>query len=381
MKKKLTQKAVEHAKPGKHYDDHGLILTVRPSGSKYWFWRGTVRGKRTDLGVGAYPYVSLAEARNIAFQYRKLSKAGQDPRVNRSCPTFANALETVIALHRRTWKPGGGSEQQWRSELGKHAIPRLGGKRVDEITTSDVMAVLTTDHLWTRRPAIAKRVRQRIGAVMKWAIARGHRGDNPAGDAIGAALPKSNGRKTHYKALPHAEVSQAIVQVRDGRSWAGIKLAFEYLVLTAARPAEVRLATWDEIDLRSAMWTVPASRMKADRKHQVPLADRAMEILRETEDLFGGEGLLFPGPRGQVIHSASIYSMLRRQGIQTTLHGFRASFRTWCGDTGQPRELAEASLAHVIPNSTAAAYARGTMFERRQRLMQDWAVYLAARDS
>ncbi len=119
MKKRLTQKSVEHAKPGKHYDEHGLILTVRPSGSKYWFWRGTVRGKRTDLGVGTYPYVSLAEARDIAFQYRKLSKAGQDPRANRGCPTFADALETVIALHRRTWKPGGGSEQQWRSEPGR----------------------------------------------------------------------------------------------------------------------------------------------------------------------------------------------------------------------------------------------------------------------
>lgn len=136
------------------------------------------------------PYVSLAEARNIAFQYRKVSKAGQDPRVNRGCPTFADALETVIALHSRTWKPGGGSEQQWRSELGKHAIPRLGQKRVDEITTSDVMAVLTTDHLWTRRPTIAKRVRQRIGAVMKWAIAQGHRGDNGRGCHWGGA-PKA----------------------------------------------------------------------------------------------------------------------------------------------------------------------------------------------
>ena len=201
-------------------------------------------------------------------------------------------------------------------------------------------------------------------------------GDNPAGDAIGAALPRHNGRKRHYKALPHAEVSQAIIQVRAGGSWAGIKLAFEYLVLTAARTAEVRLATWDEIDLERATWTVPASRMKAGRQHRIPLADRAVEILRETEDLFGGEGLLFPGPRGQVIHSASIYSMLRQQGIQTTLHGFRASFRTWCGDTGQPRELAEAALAHVVPNATEAAYARGTMFERRRRLMAEWADYL-----
>ena len=378
MKKRLTPKSVEHAKPGKHYDEHGLILTARPSGSKYWFWRGTVRGKRTDLGVGTYPYVSLAEARDIAFQYRKLSKAGHDPRTNRACPTFADALKTVIALHRRTWKPGGGSEQQWRSELGTHVMPRLGQKRVDEITTGDVMAVLTADHLWTRRPTIAKRVRQRIGAVMKWAIAQGHRADNPAGDAIGAALPKHNGRKMHYGALPHAEVSRAIIQVRDGGSWAGIKLAFEFLVLTAARTAEVRLATWDEIDLESATWTVPASRMKAGRQHRVPLADRAVEILREAEDLIGGEGLLFPGPRGQVIHSASIYSMLRRQGIQTTLHGFRASFRTWYGDSGQPRELAEAALAHIVPNATEAAYARGTMFERRRRLMADWAGYLEA---
>ena len=378
MKKRLTRQSVEHAKPGKHYDEHGLILTVRPSGSKYWFWRGTVRGKRTDLGVGTYPYVSLDEAREIAFRYRKLSKAGRDPRRSRACPTFADALETVIALHRGTWKPGGGSEEQWRSELGTHAIPRLGRKRVDEITAGDVMAVLAANRLRTRRPAIAKRVRRRIGAVMKWAVAQGHREDNPAGDAIGAALLKHGGRKRRYKALPHAEVSQAIAQACDCRSWPGIKLAFEFLVLTAARAVEVRLATWDEIDLESATWTVPALRMKAGGEHRVPLADRAMAILREAAGLFGGEGLLFPGPRGQAMHSASIYSMLRRQGIETTLHGFRASFRTWCGDSGQPRGLAEAALAHMILNATEAADARGTMFERRRRLMGEWAAYLEA---
>ena len=179
------------------------------------------------------------------------------------------------------------------------------------------------DHVCQRRlgqfARLATVPAPRPRARSKPAIAQGHRGDNPAGDAIGAALPKHNGRKRHYRALPHAEVSHAIIQVRGGGSWIGIRLAFEYLVLTAARTAEVRLATWDEIDLGNATWTVPASRMKAGKQHRVPLADRATAILQEAADLFGAEGLLFPGPRGQVIHSASIYSMLRRQGIQTTL--------------------------------------------------------------
>ena len=348
--------------PGKYYDLHGLILIVRAGGTKYWAWRGTVRGKRKDLGIGTYPYISLREARDMAFQYRRASKLRQDPRAVRACPKFAQAVESVIALNRPAWKQGGGTEQQWRTELAKYAIPRLGTKPVDQITTADVMATLVAGDLWTTRPSLAGRLRQRIGAVMKWSVAQGHRDDNPAGDAIAAALPKHNGRVKHHRALPHVEVAAAVARVRESGAWAGVKLAFEFMVVTATRTGEVRLARWNEIDLEARTWTIPANRMKAGRPHRVPLSERALEILRDAANRLGGqEGLVFPSRRGKVLNQTTIYTMLRRLEIPSTAHGFRASFRTWCGDSAQPRELAEAALAHVVPNATEAAYTRGTI--------------------
>ena len=365
--------------PGKYYDQHGLILLVRAGGTKYWVWRGTVRGKRTDLGIGTYPYITLKEARYTAFEYRRASMLGRDPRGARACPTFAEAVESVIALNREAWKKGAGTEKQWRTELAKYAFPRLGEKPVKEITTADVMATLTADNLWTTKPSLAGRLRQRIGAVMKWSVAQGYRDDNPASDAVAAALPRHNGRVRHHRALPHAEVPAAVARVHESRAWRGVKLAFEFMVLTAARTGEVRLARWREIDPEARTWTIPANRMKAGRPHRVPLSDRALEVLREAADRLGGqEGLVFPGRRGKMLNPTTIYTMLRRLDIPSTAHGFRASFRTWCGDSAQPRELAEAALAHVVPNRVEAAYARGTMFERRRRLMEGWADYLGA---
>ena len=379
MGKALSAVFVKGVKePGKYYDHHGLILLVRAGGTKYWAWRGTVRGKRTDLGIGRYPYITLKEAREMAFEYRRASMLGRDPRGTRAAPTFAEAVESVIALNRAAWKKGAGTEEQWRTELATYAVPRLGAKPVDQITTADVMDTLTARNLWTIRPSLAGRLRGRIGSVMKWAVAQGHRNDNPAGDALVAALPKRSQRVKHHRALPHAEVAEAVARVQESGAWAGVKLAFEFMVLTATRTGEARLARWDEIDLEARTWTVPASRMKAGKAHRVPLSDRAVKVLREAEDLFDREGLLFPSRRGKVLNQTTIYTMLRRLGIPSTAHGFRASFRTWCGDSAQPRELAEAALAHVVPNATEAAYARGTMFERRRRLMQEWADYLAS---
>ena len=183
----------------------------------------------------------------------------------------------------------------------------------------------------------------------------------------------------HHRALPHADVPAAVARVHGSRAWRGVKLAFEFLVLTAARTGEVRLARWREIDLEARTWTIPASRMKAGRPHRVPLSDRALEVLGDAADRLGGrDGLVFPGRRGKMLNPTTIYTMLRRLDIPSTAHGFRASFRTWCGDSAQPRELAEAALAHVVPNRAEAAYARGTLFERRRWLMQAWADYLGA---
>ena len=367
-------------KPGKYGDRHGLILQVRPTGSKYWFWRGTVRGKRVDYGIGSYPYVTLAEARETAFEYRKQAKAGADPKALNAAPTFEEAFERVLAIHRRTWKPGSRTEEQWRREMTVYAFADIGRTRVNEVTTADVMRVLLANHLWTEKPGVAKRLRQRIGAVMKWAVAQGYRENNPAGDAVGAVLPKHNGSPTHFKALPHRRVGEAVSAVRESSTWLGIKLGFEFMVLTAARTIEVRLATWDEIDMEAARWTVPPDHMKAKREHRVPLSYRAVELLDEAAERFGTEGLLFPGPTGNPYSGTSLYKMLRRLAIPATAHGFRSSFRDWAAEkTDHPWEVVEAALAHVVKNKVEAAYRRTDLFERRRRLMEDWAEYLAGR--
>ena len=245
MAKRLTNAFVKTAPPGRHYDEHGLMLRVWPTGAKNWIWRGTVLGRRVDLGLGAYPYTSLAEARRKAFENRRLARAGGDPRAavaESPAPTFEQALEEVLAIQRVSWRPGGRSEAQWRASLRTYAFPRLGRMRVDHITTRDVMAVLLP--IWGTRRETARRVRQRIGAVMKWAVANGYRGDNPADDAIAAALPQGGGREKHFRALPHAQVPAAIAKVRDSGAGIAARLAIEFLVLTAARSGEGRGGRW-----------------------------------------------------------------------------------------------------------------------------------------
>lgn len=376
MRKQLSAMFVKNVtRPGKYGDLHGLILQVRPTGSKYWFWRGTVRGKRMDLGIGPFPYVSLAEARQTAFEFRRASKRGQDPRGQRACPSLADAAEEVIRLHRRSWKTGGKTEEQWRTELDTYILPRLGRRPVDEITPTDILTTLAAGNLWTRKPSVAKRQLTRLGTIMKWSVAEGHRSDDPT-TAVSAALPKQNGRKQHYRALPHQELPRAIRQVWGSKSSAVVKLAFELLVLTAVRTIEVRFATWDEIDLEARTWTIPAERMKAKREHRIPLSDRALEILHDAAARFGPDGLLFPGADGGPLHPTTISSMIRRQGIPATPHGSRSSFRDWCASEGVDRTVAEASLAHTV-QGVEGAYLRTTVFERRRRLMQGWADYLA----
>ena len=192
MAKRLTAAFVRSAEPGRHYDEHGLMLRVLPNGTKHWVWRGTIRGRRVDLGLGKYPYTSLAEARQRAFEYRKVSREGGDPRASTAAaPAFEEALEEVLAIQRGSWRPGSQSEVQWRASLRTYALPRLGEMRVDQVTTADVLAVLVP--IWSTKRETARRVRQRIGAVMKWAVAQGFREDNPAGDAIAAALPQGGG--------------------------------------------------------------------------------------------------------------------------------------------------------------------------------------------
>ncbi|MDE0658778.1 MAG: tyrosine-type recombinase/integrase [Chloroflexi bacterium] len=372
----------------KHFDEHGLILRVRASGSKHWIWRGTVRGRRRDLGLGTFPYVSLGEARDKAFEYRRLAKAGEDPAAvhtpagtaevqpKSNAPTFRKTAAAVIDLHRPTWR-NPKSAAQWEASLRDYAYPVLGDMRVDEIGSGDILRALRP--IWNSKRETAHRVRQRISTVMKSAIAAGHRPDNPAGDALTAALPKGGRKQRHQRALPHGEVGAALETVRRSNARTSTKLAFEFLVLTAARSGEVRMMTWDEVHAKDGLWTVPASRMKAGREHRVPLSNRAVEILAEAEELRENE-LVFPSARGRRMSDNTISKLLRDLGIDAVPHGFRSSFRDWCGEGGQSRELAEAALAHTIRNKAEAAYARTDLLERRRELMETWSGYLAGAD-
>lgn len=364
--------------PGKYYDEHGLFLNVKPTGGKSWQQRIVIRGKRRDLGLGGYPLVSLAEARQAAFDNRKLARAGGDPIAAReagAAPTFAEAVERVLDLHKPTWAAGSKSEAQWRASLNDYAVPVIGRLRVDEVRTADVMRVLLP--IWNEKRETARRVRQRIGAVMKWAVAQGYRQDNPAGDAIGAALPQNGQTKKHHPSLPHPKVAEAVARVRESkRAWLGTKLAFEFIVLTAARSGEVREARWSEIDLEAKTWAVPASRMKMRRQHRVPLSDQAVAVLREAEAHRRGD-LVFPSKQGKTLSDSTLSKLLRELGVKAVPHGFRASFKGWCREHDVPETVSEFALAHVEGSATVAAYARDDLLEKRRVAMQDWADFLA----
>ncbi|MCY4121138.1 MAG: site-specific integrase [Acidobacteria bacterium] len=212
---------------------------------------------------------------------------------------------------------------------------------------------------------------------MQWAVAMEYRPDNPC-ERVAATLGRQRRVVRHMRALPHAEVAEAVATVRASGATTAAKLAFEFLVLTAARSGEVRLARWDEIDLDAEVWTVPAERMKANREHRVPLSSRAAEILRTAFTVRNGNKLVFPSPCGKPLSDMTLSKLLKEQGVQAVPHGFRSSFRDWAAEeTNHPREVVEAALAHRVTDQVEAAYARSTLFERRRRLMADWGAYLA----
>jgi len=380
--KALTTKFVESAKePGKYFDGHGLFLRVQPNGQRQWVQRITIRGKRCEMGLGNPALVSLAKARETALANRKLAQSGGDPiqakREAQAVLTFEDAARKVHALHLPTWrnvKHGA----QFISTLETYAFPRLGRLMVSQVTPSDVLAVLTP--IWTDKPETAVRVKQRVGTVMKWAIAQGWRQDNPA-ESIASALPKRDkSLKGQRKALTYAEVAGCINAVQASGAGLSTKLAFEFLVLTATRSGEARGATWDEIKLGTpATWAIPVARMKMKKDHRIPLSARAVAILEDAKALGDGTGLVFPGTKaGKALSDMTLSKLVKELGFDADIHGFRTSFRTWAQEqTNFPREVAEAALAHTIKDKAEAAYARSDVFEKRQKMMESWASYIA----
>ena len=360
-------------------DGGTLFLQLAPTGAKCWVQVVQVRGRRHTVGLGGYPLTSLQEAREAAFENRKAARRGIPPakRGGRrpGAPTFEEAAAEVLATQARTWRAGGKSEAQWRSSLAAYAHPVIGHMRVGDVTSADVVAVLKP--IWTTKRETARRVKHRIAKVMDWAVVHGHRPDNPC-QAVEAALPRMGARRRHHRALPYADVPAAVAAVRASAAWLGTRLAFEFLVLTAARSGEVRMATWAEVDLDAKAWTVPAERTKTGRGHRVPLSGAALDVLAAAREM-GVDGFLFPSMRGKAISDATIGKLLREHGVDAVPHGFRSSFRDWGAErTDHPREVLEAALAHKVPNAVEAAYARTDHFERRRALMDAWAAYLSA---
>ena len=345
-------------RPGRYGDgrgSHGLSLLVKPmklgGHSRTWSQRLRINGKPVSIGLGSFPVVTLAEARNAALDNRRAIARGHDPR--NSVPTLAQASERVLAIHSASWKDGARSAQIWRNSLRDYVLPMLGRKRVDRITTADIMSVLLPH--WATKHETMRRIKQRLSRIFRWAVAEGYRADDPAGATLDAALPRNG---------------------TNSGAWPGTKAAFEFLVLTACRSGEVRLSEWREFDLESSVWTIPADRSKTRREHRVPLPPRTLAVLDQARQLSHGEGLIFPSVTGKPLSDATLSKLLREQGIQAVPHGFRSSFRDWCGETGQPREVAEACLAHAVKNKVEAAYARSDLLNRRRILMQAWADYL-----
>ena len=363
---------------GRYCDGQGLYLDVRPSGSRGWIQRLTIRGRRTELGLGGFPLVSLKEAREKAFANRKLARDGGDllaeKRRAESMPTFAEAARQVWNQLRPGWRSPQHA-QLWLKSLERYAIPRIGEMPISEVTSADVIGILAP--IWHDVPPTARKLRQRIRAVMEWAVAMDLRPDNPC-DRIGPVLGSQGGRVRHMRALPHREVASAIETVRASNARPVVKLAFEFLVLTAVRSGEVRGAAWAEIERDAGVWTIPALRTKGNREHRVPLCGRALQILEEARMLGRGSPLVFPGVRGKPFASTALSELLGELKIAAVPHGFRSSFRDWAAEeTDHPREVAEAALAHKVRNQIEAAYRRTDLFERRRRLMEEWARYLA----
>ena len=241
---------------------------------------------------------------------------------------------------------------------------------MDQVTVADVLAVIGP--IWQSHAETATKLRQILSVVFRWSIAHSYRTDDPA-HAVSAILPKQTGSRNHYKATPYAKVGDAIAKVRDAEACHTAKLALEFIVLTAVRSGEARGARWSEIDLEATLWTIPSDRMKkAGREFRVPLSGSAMELLRAAQEYSDGSGLVFPSACGKELRDGALSGLLRDAGIGATVHGFRSSFRDWCAETGQPRELAELSLAHCIGNQVEQAYSRSDLLDKRRALMEAW---------
>lgn len=382
----------------------GLHMQILPTGAKTWILRAMVGEKRRDIGLGGYPEVTLAVARDRAREARDMIRRGVDPVEERKAAraalvasrkrglTFADAVNKYLAAKLDEFR-NDKHRKQWRSTLDRYAGPGLGGLLVQDIAVQDVLRVLQP--IWQDKTETASRLRGRIEAVLSWATVAGHRtGDNPARWAgnLKELLPKPGkvAKGDNQPALSLADAAAWFADLR-GREGMGSR-ALEFLILCAARSGEVRGATWDEMDLEAGLWVIPASRMKMDREHRVPLTAEAVALL-EALPRFKDNPLVFPAVRGGQLSDMTLSATMRRMheaevaanrkgwldprsSRPAVPHGLRSTFRDWAAETGQPREMAEISLAHSVGSEVERAYRRSDMVERRREMMAAWGRFL-----
>lgn len=386
---KLTPRKVETASAGKYEDGGGLRLIVSQTGAKKWVLRFTINSKRREMGLGSFPAVGLADAREKSTKYRKQVKDGIDPIENRLIeaevtPTFTTCAARYIRAHRRGWKNYKHS-RQWVSTIKTYVRPVIGKKQVDTIVTDDILKILSP--IWNTKTETAKRIQGRVENILDYAAAHNYRdSQNPAQwrGHLNKLLPKPSRVKTvtHHPAMPYEEVADFMGQLSKKDSISA--MALRVLILTATRTSEVLLATWSEIDQESAIWVIPAERMKARREHRIPLSNMVMDIIKALPR--SDNPYLFPGTRyGKPLSNMAMLQLMRGMGYGVNgehgsyvPHGFRSSFRDWSGEVSHfPRDVAEMALAHTIENKVEAAYRRGDLYDKRRLMMQQWGDYLS----
>ena len=377
MERLTAAKVRSLSTPGRYKADPTLYLNIAPGGTKSWTQRLVINGRRRDLGLGSVELVPLAKARALALANRTAVASGEDPTKQRiRTPTFREAAERTIEAHRPRWR-NPKTTTNWIGSL-QYDYPVFGDRLVNVITGDDVLRALTP--IWSSKPSRARSLRGRIRTIFSWCRSHGYiTGDNPAGECIDGALPAMPAVQEHFRALDHGHVAAALDVVKTSSSSPAVKLCMTFLILTATRSGEARGARWAEVDLDARVWSISARRMKASREHRIPLVRQAIEILDEAQRLRDDSGLVFPSPAtGRPLTDKTLTKCLKTIGLAdfTTMHGFRASFRNWAAEAGQPRELAEAALAHVV-GGVEGAYFRSDLFEKRRTLMDSWASYIA----